>query len=65
MKKEKAVAVNTEEDKWRIEEDARTLKRAYEVTKDKTRLKRAKDFISKEIKDNKAIEDIFLAGLNS
>lgn len=38
------------ERKWRAEEDARVLKRAMEIQKDKTRQKEAKKLIAEELK---------------
>lgn len=43
-----AVAVSADDDKWRIEGDARTLKEAEIIKADKPRLKKALAYVSKE-----------------
>lgn len=39
-----------EEERWRAESDARTLREAMEIRKDKKRLKRAKMCINEQLK---------------
>jgi hypothetical protein len=38
-----------EEDRWKAESDARTLREAMEIRKDKKRMKKAKQIISEQL----------------
>ena len=39
-----------EEERWRAEEDARILREAMEIKRDKKRLRRARQFIQEQLK---------------
>ncbi|HOQ07929.1 MAG TPA: hypothetical protein PLP87_09020 [Clostridiales bacterium] len=47
-----------EEERWRAEQDARTLREAMEIKRDKKRLRRARQFIQEQLKAlQEAVED--------
>lgn len=46
------------EARWRAEEDARTLRRAQEITRDETRSNNAREFIKEEISNLSSIADV-------
>jgi hypothetical protein len=47
-----------EEERWRAESDARTLREAMEIRKDKKRLKRAKQVINEQLKALQAADQL-------
>ena len=50
--------MNKEEERWRLEEDMRTLSRAMEIVKDKSRLKEVQTFAKEKKQEIEMIEDV-------